>query len=164
MPTPTYNRADLIAYMARTIEVLSYMAWCDAWDEATGTDQPRPEDCVSAGPGEDWFDVAPELDLGDQEDAGISWREEAAILYGRVWQAWGGDPWAVLRDNGIDRDAALDWAHCAVMSAVGHGVSWEDDHEPLLFAGAGVFVSGPPSRICLDVAPAWPDRWPAEEE
>lgn len=166
-PTPTYNRADIIARMARTIEVLSYMAWCDAWDEACSEDfeaaDDRPEGAVSAGSGEDWFDVAPEFDLQEQEDYGISWHEEAAILYGRIRQAWGVEPWVVLRNNDIDRDAALDWAHYAVMTAAGHGVSWEDNHEPLLFAGAEVFVSGPPFRIDIDI-PQWPGAYPAEEK
>lgn len=165
---PTYTRADIIAAMARTLEVLSYMAWCDAWDEACSEDfeaaDDRPEGAVSAGAGENWHDIAPELDLGELEATGISWREEAAILYGRIWQAWGADPWLVLVNNGIKSSAgkngAESWGHYAVMSAIGHGVSWEDSHDELVWV-EDVLPTVGALRFDLDIAPAWPDRWPA---
>lgn len=157
-PVPNYNRSDIITAMARTIEVLSYMAWCDAWDEADAPDN-RPEDCVSAGPGEDWHDIAPELDLGEQEDAGISWRDEAAILYGRLWQSWDVDPWLILASNGIVSSAdAEKWAHYAVMSLVGHWVSWEDDRDPLAWAGKPLSLDA----VSVDV-PDYPGEWPMTE-
>lgn len=158
--TPTYNRSDIIGWMAYTIEVLSYMAWCDAWDEADDPEN-RPDDCVSAGSGEDWFDIAPMLDLGEQEDHGINWREEAAILYGRIAQAWGVDPFAVLWHNSItsSKDAER-WAHYAVMSAVGHGVCWEDSHEALHYSCRKVTVD---IDLESDDIPSYPGEWPTTE-
>lgn len=155
--TPTYNRSDIIGWMARTIEVLSYMAWCDAWDEA---DDPknRPDDCVSAGPGEDWFDIAPEMDQSDLDDYGINWREDAAILYGCIAQAWGWGPWVVLTNNITSSKAAEAWAHYAVMSLAGRGVSWEDSHEPLTMIGKTYKVP----TFYLDI-PDYPGEWPEQE-
>lgn len=156
--TPTYDRSDIIGWMARTIEVLSYMAWCDAWDEADDPEN-RPDDCVSAGPGEDWFDIAPMLDLGEQEDHGINWREEAAVLYGRICGAWRGDPWLILANNNItSRKDAEKWAHLAIMSAVGHGVSWEDSHKTLTMGPTEFKVP----RFHLDI-PDYPGEWPEQE-
>lgn len=133
----TFNRTDIIRHMARTIEVLAYMSWCDEWDQADDQAS-RPEDCVSAGPGEDWMNIAPEEDQSDLDDYGVSWYREAAILYGRIWQAWGREPRLVLAANGIERMRdARDWAHYAVMSAIGHGVCWEDDHDALSLPGVG---------------------------
>lgn len=156
------TRNDIIRAMARTIEVLSYTDWCDAWDEADrdgrGT---RPEAAVSAGPGKDWFDVAPETDdPGVRED----WLIEAAILYGRIAQEWGTDPWSALFRAG-QLDEAPTWGHYAVMPAVGHGVSWEDDHEPLTYFdfAKGQDVELTVRGIGFDV-PLWPGRWPDDEE
>ncbi len=156
---PQFNAADIIASMARTLEVMSYAAWCDLWDEADDhTD--RPEDCVSAGPGEDWFNVAPELDAGDLEDYGVSWERDAAILYGRIWQAWGVDPWLVLVNNGIvSLDDARSWGHYAVMSALGHGVSWEDRHPALEWRGLA--ITSWQSDIDIETR-EWPGgEWPS---
>lgn len=156
------TRNDIIIAMARTIEVLSYTDWCDAWDEAErdgrGT---RPDAAVSAGPGEDWFDVAPETDdPGVRED----WLIAAAILYGRIAQEWGMDPWSALFNAG-QLDEGTTWGHYAVMSAVGHGVSWEDDHEPLTRYdfSKGYDVELDAGCVGFDV-PLWPGRWPDDEE
>lgn len=158
----TYNRSDLIGWMARTIEVLSYMAWCDAWDEEGKGSPDRPDDCLSAGPGEDWFYIAPELDLGEQEDCGINWREDAAILYGHITQAWGVDPFAVLMGDNItsSKDAEA-WAHYAVMSSVGYGVSWEDSHEALVWAGRPITLTG--AKVYTNI-PEYPGEWPNSGE
>jgi hypothetical protein len=131
------NPTDIIRSMARTLEVLAYTAWCDAWDEAgedatDGDGRGRPDDCVSAGAGEDWFDVAPEIEQGELEDYGVSWERDAAILYGRIWQAWGADPALVLHWNGHGGTESREkWGHYAVMCAVGHGVAWEDTEDEL---------------------------------
>ncbi len=156
---PQFNAADIIASMARTLEVCSYMSWCDTWDE-TDDQTDRPEACVSAGSGEDWFDVAPERDASDLEDYGVSWERDAAILYGRIWQAWGVDPWLALANSGIvSRDDARSWGHYAVMSALGHGVSWEDSHDELWWANQSVTVTD--LNINLDVR-QWPGgEWPS---
>lgn len=157
IPDPT-----IINSMARTLFVLSYTDWCDTWDEANDPER-RPADAISARSGEDWFDVAPDGYVS--EDCA----RLAAVLYGRIWQAWGADPWLVLYwndhtgDTAAGRRALHDWGHYAIMSLLGHGVCFEDVHDTL---------RGPPSDPdreyevpCLNIdVPVWPGRWPGDDE
>lgn len=86
---------------------------------------------------------------------------EAAILYGRIAQAWGVDPFVVLayhNDVTSSKDAKR-WAHLAVMSVVGHGVSWEDDHGPLTWAGKPLSLDA----AAVDI-PDYPGEWPNSGE
>jgi|DEB19_MinimDraft_3_1074340.scaffolds.fasta_scaffold41218_4 hypothetical protein len=148
---PQFSDTDIIRSMARTLEVLSYTSWCDAWDEANDPDA-RPEKAVSAGPGDDWFDVAPEVDG--------PWLQRATILYGRIEQAWGWAPWLVLVNNGIISMADAEaWGHYAVVSALGHGVCWEDHFAPLMKQYKAVSVTGTGIYICT---PDYPGDYPGE--
>ena len=107
------------------------------------------------------MDTTPEMSAECQRAALI----EAAILYGRIAQAWGSEPWILVsrafEPGGPDKwsykaSAVTDedcrlWGHYAVMSAVGHGVSWEDSHNALTkFNGDEVRVSGAASIESFD--------------
>ena len=137
--------------MERTLVVLAYMDWCDAWDSndprPTGK---RPTGAVSARGGEDWMDAAPVGSRAFRRRC----TDRAAILYGQIAQAWGGKPYAALYQHD-DKDAR-DWGHYAVMSAVGHGVAWGDDHDALEWKGVEVKVRG----VHIET-PSWPGRYPA---
>lgn len=123
--------------MASTFRMRAFANACDTCDEA-GTphpDKPRP--------GGNYSDH-PEPSDAVREDA----RAAAVRLYAAVLAAPGGyDPapalirWVAVNDPShywakrygytTPEAAARCWGHYAVMSAIGHGVSWDDDNEPL---------------------------------
>ena len=141
----------ILACMTRTLVVLSYMQWCDAWDEARGKGR-RPKTACSAGAGEDGMDFAPAGSSALRREA----RDQAAIIYGRIQEQWGTAP-AYQLHNDRDRDR---WGHDAIVSAVGHGVAWEDSHDPLRDRdGAETRVRG-----MSEEPPMWPGRWPKVSE
>lgn len=127
-----HPREQVIRSMARTLVVTSFADWCDE-EEQRGKEIPG-----RAGPQQNWMNTAPEMSAACREAALI----EAAVLYGRIKQAWFAEPWILVqrytdhaqfntmgkRDG--DKDLCT-WGHYAVMSCLGHGVCWEDDHAKL---------------------------------
>lgn len=120
-----YTQTDLtdyiVAAMARAMFVSNY---ADAVEE--GDYQGR-----RAGPGEDWMDVAPET---PQPYISEAWR-----LLGRIEQANKTNIHSLLAQacnadnvNYTEMPAnggyVRDFGHCLAMQAMGHGVSWFDDH------------------------------------
>lgn len=182
----SHPRDVIIDSMQRTLVVLAYTQWCDEWDQADpygcdgtarwlagkGRKSKRPASAVSARGGCDWFDVAPAGPASFRADMA----REAAVLYGRIEQAWGADPWLVLHWNGYDetseepgrdemRNVLNMWGHYAIMSLVGHGVSWEDDHDTLTsaeYGGKGDAKEYTIPRFNIDT-PYWPGKYPERE-
>lgn len=82
-----------------------------------------------AGPGEDWMDVAPKT----SRDAVVA----AAMLLAKLEERNGGSVLEILyraaRADGMDGNDTsgqyrTDFGHYIAMQAVGHGVSWFDNH------------------------------------
>jgi hypothetical protein len=154
MPHP---RDIVINSMARTLIVTAYADERERADEDDGDTEndadwnARWRELPAAGPGEDWMDVTPEGTADVQRRALI----EAAILYGRIAQAWGAEPWLLVHHYDDSDDAYQTWGHYAVMSALGHGVCWEDDHDTLRWPNEGkTYTVGGVAHIeNLDVSP-----------
>jgi len=120
------NLNTVVEAMARALFVSAYADHCD--EDGSDPDLPR------AGPGEDWMDVAPPtpqyvVDAANQ-------------LLGRYEEANKTNMWALLhraavKDKAMPEGGALanlppeyvsDFGHYLAMMALGHGVSWFDDH------------------------------------
>lgn len=124
-----HPREQIIRSMARTLIVESFASWSDENPE-------RGEPYMARG-GQDWMDTTPAMSPACQEAALI----EAAVLYGRIKQSWGTEPWILVHQHGgvhggsrCEQDLK-DWGHYAVMTCIGHGVAWEDDHKHLATGG-----------------------------
>jgi hypothetical protein len=140
--------AWILESMADTFALLAFAQACDELDEA---EMPHP---AAPGPGQEYADAMPEVPPALRAEC----QRAAVLLYAAVLAAPGGYdpapallrwawpnnyagarlvPWAG-QPGGRDLDewcreaAARCWGHYAVMEAVGHGVSWEDDNEPLM--------------------------------
>ncbi len=126
--------------MADTLALLAFASACDECAEA-GVPHPH-----APGPGEDYADGMARAGVPDGVRADA--QRAAVLLYAAILAAPGGyDPapavsrwyyaphdvpnrWWRRSEDPLEA-AARCWGHYAVMSAVGHGVSWEDDNEPL---------------------------------
>lgn len=121
MLTPNKDN-PFLASMARTLWVLAY-ADCVEEEEHTWSQDP-----LIASIGEDWMNVAPET---PQEAFDM-----AFMLLGH-FEAANKTSWPCIvakafepEGLNINDSKLLDsFGHYAVMSCLGHGVSWEDDHE-----------------------------------
>lgn len=163
--------------MADTFYVLAFLNACDACSDA-GTPHP-----YAPGPGGSYDECA----AGAPEPEGLraECERRAVALYAGILQTQGGyDPapalvrWVAdgnrtttwwqdktddragrrtLRD--LDTEAAARcWGHYAVMSAVGHGVSWGDDHEPLTTEDGEDLLSVGQLHVPAET-PEWVDAW-----
>lgn len=135
MSVTFYNRPNsvILDSMARTLFVC---AWADAEEEAGR----------SHG-GQELFDVAPETPpaaieaalyfVGRLEQAnGRGWSVEAML-----WQAWEADGHGKPDGASVIPDRyRADFGHCLVMQALGHGVSWYDDHAKVSLDGRPLVV------------------------
>jgi hypothetical protein len=111
------STVDSILYgMARAFFVLAYTEYAE--EHGSG-------DIPKAGPGEDWFSVAP----------GVT-PPYAYVLASQLVEKLGGQLALLLlveaackadKVTSIDYD---DFGHCLAMEAMGHGVGWEDNHKP----------------------------------
>jgi hypothetical protein len=125
MGTTTLN--TIVEAMARALFVSAYADHCD--EDGSDPDLPR------AGPGEDWMDIAPPTPQYAVDTANR--------LLGRYEEANKTNIWALLfkaavEDGEIPKDGTLmnlplpkyasDFGHYLAMMALGHGVSWFDDH------------------------------------
>lgn len=115
--------SELLESMARTLFVMAYADHCD---ECLGCER-----CPDrAGPGEDWFDVAPPGPFRYRRAAlRLLHRVEGALNAGRSL------PGAVTRAfdaAGVHRRSptVADLGFCLAMEALGTGVAWTDDHPP----------------------------------
>jgi hypothetical protein len=122
-----HPREQVIRSMARTLIVESFASWADENGE-------KAKHYTARG-GQDWMDTTPAMSPECQEAALI----EAAVLYGGIKHAWSSEPWILVQQhakregcgpNG-ERIALQLWGHYAVMTCLGHGVAWEDDHDVL---------------------------------
>jgi len=117
---------EVIERMARVLWVL---AWADAADEA----------CVSTG-GElmEAAPKPPELEATEATDA-------AKNIYEKIARAWKIDPIDAVLEHAVNTNQneqwllIEEWGYYAVMEALGHGVTWSDNHEPIV-AGADEFM------------------------
>lgn len=110
------NLAVFVSHMARTLWVC---AWADAV-EAHGERLPRGDLMTQAPP------------------TPRAARDEALRLLGAIEAMSGRSAWVLLAaarradgqdpDTPVDREYAASFAHYLVMMALGHGVSWFDDH------------------------------------
>lgn len=111
----------LLVSMARTLWVMAYA------DTVEEQEHKWSEEPPSAGGGEDWMDVAP-----DTPDVAF---DHALMLLGHFESAnrlnWPIVVTAAFEPESLDVNdsEALDsFGHYLVMSCLGHGVSWEDNH------------------------------------
>ena len=124
-----HPREQVIRAMSRTLIVTAWADWCEDEEQVK-------RGVPTAHGGQDWMDFTPPMTAECQQAALI----EAAVLYGSIKQAWGTEPW-ILVHHYIEANSADEaetyriWGHYAVMSCLGHGVSWEDDHEKLQSLG-----------------------------
>lgn len=179
---PLHPRTMIVNSMARTFYVLAYADWVDAWNDA-GNRPDRPAEAMRPAVGGNWQDYAPGDPAADFAAlrrgchvasknmhaflARPEWDnfmffleciEEAACLYGRIVQLWGADPWVVLQACGFDTDDARErWAHYAVLSCIGVGCCWEDDHEELTWDGTPRTLT---EGIGDVEVPTWDGPWP----
>lgn len=125
-----HPREQVIRSMARTLIVESFASWCDEPGNAAQAEPYR------AAGGQDWMDTTPAMSPSCREAALI----EAAVLYGRIKQSWGTEPWILVQGHtdkhGVSHAQDFKgWGHYAVMTCIGHGVAWEDDREHLAASG-----------------------------
>lgn len=119
-------RDEWLAGAARAFFVCAYADYCedpDFCDDESDDDDDRDE-LPRPGPGEDWLDYAPETPANAYALAGELWarlesenRASVYVLAERAKAADGEDP---------DPDQ---FGHYLAMQAMGHGVSWFDDHK-----------------------------------
>ena len=125
-----HPREVIIRAMTRMLIVESFADWAEEDENADAA-----EPYVARG-GQDWMDTTPAMSPACQEAALI----EAAILYGCIKQSWGMEPWVLVQRHADKHGASGDgdgrgWGSDAVMTCLGHGVAWEDDHPPLASLG-----------------------------
>lgn len=123
--TSVHPEEIMIRSMQRTLVVAAWASFVEENHKALGRCHPMGCELM------EWLpDVC---DHFDRE----SYRA-AAILYGRIRQAWPYHPWVVLLHR-LGRESLdpkyyrllIDWSHYAVMEALGHGVSWADSNDPV---------------------------------
>lgn len=162
--TTDYDRSDLISAMASTLFTLAYAAWVDEWDELDPADPEnldRPKDARTPRGGEDYADYAT-LALASVDSAECeTFTQEASVLYGRIQQVLRVDPLVLCRANNLTASDAATWAHYLVMVAAGHGVAWEDSHEPLVYCSVQYATTDHKVYIAV---PAWPGRYPQHKD
>lgn len=123
--------------MARAIWVTSFADWVDQQG-------PSAQRKYGAGPGQDWSDVAPatpeSADAAAEDLTVLLWRENRNVGDGPRTVRVGLYRRALAADKARARPASRratpnDFGHCLAMQAMGHGVSWFDDHAtfPLKF-------------------------------
>lgn len=126
------ERDEIVESMARSFFVDAYANHVDECKGCLVLDDLDEGDHAKPGPGEDWFDYAPELvDNNPFSEEARAKAEELAVH--------------IEKDNGADlvelylRAVALEgeheseptadrFGHYLMMEAVGHGVSWGDSH------------------------------------
>jgi hypothetical protein len=135
--------AWILESMADTFALLAFAQACDELDSAR---MPHPN---APGPGQEY--ALPEVPPALRAEC----QRAAVLLYAAILAAPGGydpapalvrwyaagnsvsDHWedkvrdAVLLSEAGTEAAARCWGHYAVVEAVGHGVAWSDDNEPL---------------------------------
>jgi len=117
-------RDAFIEGAARAFFVSAYADFCEN-QASKGDDADDATYYISAGPGEDWADVAPAntppnaYALAGELWAGLYHLNGAAGPYTLVNNAQAAD--------GAEPDAE-EFGHYLAMEAMGHGVSWFDDH------------------------------------
>lgn len=135
-PLPRASDTDpvhaILAGMARAIFVTSWANWVD--------ESPSRRD-LAPGPGGDWDDAAPATPRSAETAARKLWRmyealngpmfqllQQAAFADG-ARRAARGRPGHIGGSDLITAEYADSFGHYLAMMAMGHGVSWFDDHE-----------------------------------
>lgn len=112
------DHPTIFTAIARTLWVCAWSDVAEEYSNATDTDLPW-------GPGAELMDVAP-----DTPHAALC---EAYRFVGALEHANGMNVhalvWRVLGEDPDDSDVAT-LGHYLAMEAQGHGVSWQDDHDP----------------------------------
>lgn len=131
-----YAIAIIYMGMARALWVTSYADWVENMVED------KAQRDLGPGPGGEWDDVTPDTPESADQAA-----EDLVVLIERANNASTGDPTATLMDlyyRAVEADAAIfaaapfvpdekyaeEFGHYLAMEALGHGVSWRDDHAP----------------------------------
>jgi hypothetical protein len=116
--------SDITEGMARALWVTAYADFVENLDAG----ERRELDVSRAGPGEDWADVAPETPRTAYDAAAqledLFYRQNARTMGGLLELAMAADGKA----KASSRYAEL-FGHYMAMEALGHGVSWFDDHK-----------------------------------
>lgn len=102
---------------ARAFWLCAYADWASEHKDRTDISRPKP--------GEDWADYAPETPGVAYFYAGqlmVMLRDKNEVPIEILWRR-------ACEADGYDSDPE-DFGHCLAMQAMGHGVSWFDDHEP----------------------------------
>jgi hypothetical protein len=143
-PDPAAHLRVMTWILSEMADTFTLLAFANACDECAEAGTPHP---YAPGPGGNYDDCMKEAEMppGLYDQAARA----AVRLYAAVLAAPGGyDPAPALlrgdaepgkvvsnwwhRRYGTHREAAARcWGHYAVMEALGHGVAWEDDNEPL---------------------------------
>jgi hypothetical protein len=119
------------AFLEGAAKAFFATAYADYVEEADSTDNDLDEvarnaraNCARPGPGEDWMDYLPEIPPNAYALAGELW----AALHAANGEA--GVYSLALRAEAVDGKAPdpEQFGHCLAMEAMGHGVSWFDDH------------------------------------
>ncbi len=117
--------ANICDAMARALFVTAY---ADQQDEKRAAGKKHN----SAGPGEDWMDVAPKTPKKAIDKAKQLCAEIERINQSPIQGLWQRAAWA----DDIDPDnekMQRKFGHYVAMQALGHGVGWADDHSKLAF-------------------------------
>lgn len=126
--TSGHPQETVIRSMQRTFLVCAWSDFVDEEEFRKKHDRAYPMGC-------ELMDYLPDI---CEEFERESYRL-ACVLYGRIYGKWGCEPWLALNytceQRGWSKNKTfVDWGHYAVMEALGHGVAWSDDHDPVLWS------------------------------
>lgn len=126
-------RDSILEGMARALWISAYMEFIgNLHEEGLSTDQIEERGFPVAGGGENWDVVAPDTPIDAEKAAHALAAAYAAA--NKVEDVTDILVWAIQADIAVkptelDDDYAELFGHYLAMSALGHGVSWFDDHE-----------------------------------
>lgn len=148
MPIDTDNslKSAFLEGAAKAFFATAFADLCEDWQNYTDNEDEWPEVVRNhrAGPGEDWMDTIPEVPVACYAEAGMLWAEiesdNKCDMYNIVRRAATAD--------GVDEIDVENFGHYMAMEAMGHGVSWWDDHATFKVIR---YASGIPDEEPFDV-------------
>lgn len=116
--TPIFSDSSLRdAFLTGAARAFFVSAYVDFVEDSNRKGYPRP------GPREDWMDFAPPTPLNAYVLAGELWCSIEALNHKSMHVIFQ----LASKADGVELDAN-DFGHYMAMEAMGHGVSWFDDH------------------------------------